>query len=234
MASEPPLLTELSHNSRHPAIPGVRGEVALVVASLFLGILLYYSRQPPWPTVGLVGMSAAAVYLALSLKYANPTSFAELNITRKKAGLYALIGLLVILPGWFFDSLYLYLTGRGWLQFGIATAPPLVISIVAIGISEELFFRGYIQGRLKSLGGNRWVRIVVVCALFMFYKVVIHVWDGWSAAFYLEFFLFGAFKMLFETFWVDWTGSIVTSIVIHIGWDLIIFQGYAGLPPWAL
>ena len=234
MNSETPLQGETSKKTRLPAVPGVRGEVALVVASLFLGILLYYSRHPPWPTVGVIGMLAAAVYLALSLKYANPTSFAELHITRKKAGLYALIGLLVILPGWFFDSLYLYLTGRGWLQFGIATAPPLVVSIVAIGISEELFFRGYIQGRLKSLGGNRWVRIVVVCALFMFYKVIIHVWDGWSSAVYLEFFLFVAFKMLFETFWVDWTGSIVTPIVIHIGWDLIIFHGYAGLPPWAL
>ena len=234
MTSENPLHTELSNETRPLAFPGAGGEVVLVVVGLFLGILLYYSRQPPWPTVGLVGMFATAVYLALSFRYANPTSFADLNITRKKAGLYALIGLLVILPGWFFDSLYMYLTGRGWLQFGIATAPPLIISIVAIGISEELFFRGYIQGRLKSLGSNRWVRIIVVCALFMFYKVLIHVWEGWPITVYLEFFLFGAFKMLFETFWVDWTGSIVTPIVIHIGWDLIIFQGYAGVPPWAL
>jgi membrane protease YdiL (CAAX protease family) len=234
MASETPRQTEPTNETRQLAYPGVRGELVLVVAGLFLGILLYYSRQPPWPTVGLIVMLAASVYLALSLKYANPTSYTELHITRRKAGIYALIGLLVILPGWFFDSLYMYLTGRGWLQFGIATVPSLVISIVAIAIAEELFFRGYVQGRLKSIGGNRWVRIVVVCALFMFYKVLIHVWDGWSVVIYLEFFLFGAFKMLFETFWVDWTGSIVTPIVIHIGWDLIIFQGYAGLPPWAL
>lgn len=140
----------------------------------------------------------------------------------------------LILPAWFFDSLYSYVVGRGWLPLRIASSPSLILSILAVATCEEVFFRGYLLGRLKALGGNRWGRIALVCALFMFYKVLVHSWEGWSFATYAGFFVFGAFKMVFETFWVDWTGSIVTPIVIHIGWDLIMFQGYTGPPPWAL
>jgi membrane protease YdiL (CAAX protease family) len=138
------------------------------------------------------------------------------------------------LPAWFFDSLYAFLIDGQWLPLGIARSPSLILSILAVAICEELFFRGYVLGRAKSVGMHRWGRILLVCALFMFYKVLVHSWDGWSSVAYAIFFFFGAFKMLFETFWVDWTGSIVTSVVIHIGWDLIMFQGYTGPPPWAL
>lgn len=116
----------------------------------------------------------------------------------------------------------------------LASSPALILSSLAVASCEEVFFRGYLLGRLKALGGNRWGRILLVCALFMFYKVLVHSWEGWSLAAYVGFFVFGAFKMLFETGWVDWSGSIVTPIVIHIGWDLIMFQGYSGPPPWAL
>jgi membrane protease YdiL (CAAX protease family) len=184
--------------------------------------------------MGLGILVLTALYLALSLKYRNPVSPDALHITRKQAGLYLIVGLLLILPGWFFDSLFSYLTGRGWLPLGIVKSPPLILSILIVAVSEEVFFRGYLLGRLKSLGGHRWVRIILVCVVFMLYKVLIHCWEGWTLAAYLEFFAFGAFKMLFETFWVDWTGSIVTPIVIHIGWDLIMFQQYATLPYWAL
>jgi membrane protease YdiL (CAAX protease family) len=97
-----------------------------------------------------------------------------------------------------------------------------------------VFFRGYLLGRLRSLHINKWIRIALVSALFMFYKVLVHSWEGRPLAQYAEFFAFGAFRMLLPTFWADWTGSIVTTIVVHIGWDLIMFQGYSGLPPWAL
>ena len=206
----------------------------LVVLGFYLGLLLYYSRRLPWSVVGLGGVTLTALYLAYSLKYANPTSLSALHITHKRAGLHLLVGLFLILPAWFFDSLLSYVAGRGWLPLGIASSPALILSILAVATCEEVFFRGYLLGRLKSLSVNRWVRAMLVCALFMFYKVLIHSWEGWSLGAYAEFFMFGAFKMLFETFWVDWTGSIVTPIVIHIGWDLIMFQGHAGPPPWAL
>jgi len=212
----------------------VKGEVVLTVSGLYLGIFLYYSKHLPWSPIGVVILTLTAFCLAYSLKYIHPTTLSALNVTRKRAGLYILVGLLVVVPGWFFDSLASYLSGRGWWSFGIAKSPPLIISILIVAISEELFFRGYVQGRLKSLGGNRWARIAAVSAIFMFYKVIVHAWDGWPFATYAGFFAFGAAEMLFETFWVDWTGSIVTSIVIHIGWDLIVFHAYTGLPPWAL
>jgi membrane protease YdiL (CAAX protease family) len=212
----------------------VKYEVVLAISGLYLGIFLYYSKRLPWSPIGLIILTLTAFCLAYSLKYIHPTTLSSLNITRKRAGLYILVGLILIIPGWYFDSLASYLFGRGWLPFGIAKSLPLIISILIVATSEELFFRGYLLGRIKSLGGNRWVRIVAVSAMFMFYKVVVHTWDGWSFVTYAGFFAFGAFEMLFETFWVDWTGSIITPLVIHIGWDLIVFQGYTGLPPWAL
>jgi len=212
---------------------GVKGEVVLITLGLYIGIVLYYSRRPLWSLTGLGVLTFTAFCLAFSLKYVNPTSLGALHITRERAGLYLVVGLLLILPGWFFDSLCSYLSGRDWLPLGIASSPSLILSILVVATSEEVFFRGYLLGRLKSLDGNRWVRIALVCALFMFYKVLVHSWEGWSFAIYVRFFAFGAFKMLFETFWVDWTGSVVTPIVIHIGWDLIMFQEYIGLPYWA-
>jgi membrane protease YdiL (CAAX protease family) len=216
------------------SLPGPRGEAALVVLGFYLGIFFYYSRLLPLTFVGLSGITCTAFYLAYSLKYVNPTSLPALHVTRQRAGLYLLLGLVLILPGWFFDSLYSYLTGSGWLTLRVTTSAPLILSILAVATCEELFFRGYVLGRLKALGGNRWARILLVCALFIFYKVLIHSWEGWPLAAYAEFFVFGAFKMLFETWLVDQTGSVVTPIVIHIGWDLIMFQAYTGLPPWAL
>ncbi len=216
------------------SLPGPRGEVALVILCFYLGIFFYYSRRLPWSFIGLNGVTCAAFYLAYSLKYVNPTSLPALHVTRQRAGLYLLIGLVLILPGWFFDSLYSYLSGSGWLKLSVTTSLPLILSILAVATCEELFFRGYVLGRLKALGGNRWARILLVSALFIFYKVLVHAWAGWPLAVYAEFFAFGALKMLFETWWVDRTGSVVTSIVIHIGWDLIMFQAYTGLPPWAL
>lgn len=214
--------------------PGVRGEIALVIVGFFLGIFLYYSRHLPWLLIGLALITLTALYLVFSLRYVNPTSPSTLHLTRRRLGLYLLVGLLLVIPGWFFDSLYSYLRGNGWLSLGITTSPPLILSILLVATSEELFFRGYLLGRIKSLGTRRLARIVLVCAMFMGYKVLIHSWEGWPLAAYAEFFAFGALKMLFETAWVDWTGSIVTPVVIHIGWDLIMFQDYAGLPPWAL
>lgn len=223
-----------SREEVRPSLPGIRGEVTLGVCGLYLGLILHYSKRFPWSLVGLGGLTFTALYLAYSLKYLNPTSLSALHITRKRARLYLLAGLILILPAWFFDSLFSHLSGNGWLSLGIATSPSLIISILVVATCEEVFFRGYLLGRLKSLGGNRWGRIVLTSALFMFYKVLVHSWEGWSIATYTWFFTFGAFKMLFETFWVDWTGSIVTPIAIHIGWDLIMFQGYAAPPPWAL
>jgi membrane protease YdiL (CAAX protease family) len=208
--------------------------VAIVILSFFAAIYLYYSKTLPWLFFGLGALTLTSVYLAFSLKYVNPATLAELHITRHRAGLYLLVGLLLILPAWFFDSLYAYLIDGQWLTLGIAQSPALILSILAVATCEELFFRGYVLGRAKSVGMQRWSRILLVCALFMFYKVLVHSWDGWPVSSYAIFFFFGAFKMLFETAWVDWTGSIVTSVVIHIGWDLIMFQDYTGIPPWAL
>jgi membrane protease YdiL (CAAX protease family) len=224
----------VSRNKDKQPFFGVKGEVTLITLGLYIGIVLYYSKHPSWLLTGLGVLTFTAFYLAFSLKYVNPTSLGALHITRKRAGLYLVVGLLLILPGWFFDSLCSYLSGKDWLPLGIASSPSLILSILVVATSEELFFRGYLLGRLKSLDGNRLIRIMLVCAVFMFYKVLVHLWEGWPLASYIMFFAFGAFKMLFETFWVDWTGSIVTPVVIHIGWDLIMFQGYQGLPHWAL
>jgi membrane protease YdiL (CAAX protease family) len=216
------------------SFPGVRGEVALVILGFHSGIFFYYSKSLPWSVIGLAAVTLTAVYLAFSLKYISPTCLSALHITRKRAGRYLLVGTLLVLPAWFFDSLCAYLFGGRWLPLGVASSPSLILSILAVATCEEVFFRGYLLGRIKSLGTGRWGRIVLVCAVFMFYKVLVHSWEGWSSVTYAVFFTFGASKMLFETFWVDWTSSIVTPVVIHIGWDLIMFQGYTGLPPWAL
>jgi membrane protease YdiL (CAAX protease family) len=202
---------------------------------LYLGIWLYYSKRSPWTAIGLTSLTLTALYLAYSLKYVNPTPLSTLNITRKRMGLYLLAGLLLVVPGWFLDSLLSkYLLGRSYPPLGIAKSPLLILSILAVAIGEEVFFRGYLLGRLRSLDGKKWARIVLVSALFMFYKVLVHSWEGRPLAQYVEFFAFGAFRMLLPTFWTDWTGSIVTPIIVHIGWDLIMFQSYSGLPPWAL
>jgi membrane protease YdiL (CAAX protease family) len=226
--------SDASLNTDKRRLPGVESEVVLVILGLCLGIFLHYSRRSPWSLIGLGVLTLTACILALSLKYANPTTLEALHITPKRAGLYLVVGLLLIMPAWLFESLRSYLTGRGWLSLSVTRSPSLILSILAVATSEEVFFRGYLLGRLKSLGTSRWARIVVVSVVFMFYKTLVHSWEGWAPIVYFEFFAFGAFEMMFPTFWVDWTSSILTPIMIHIGWDLIMFQEYMGLPYWAL
>lgn len=217
-----------------PKLPRVKGEVVLITMGLYLGILMYYSRRYPWSLVGLGILTLTAFYLALSLKYRNPVSPDALHITGKQAGLHLIAGLFLILPAWFFSSLLSYLGGNGWLSFGIVTSPLLILSIVLVALSEEMFFRGYLLGRLKSFGGNRWARVVLVSAAFIFYKVLIHCWEGRPFVVHAQFFALGMFQMLLPTLWVDRTGSILATVVIHIGWDLIMFHEYTDLPYWAL
>lgn len=58
-------------------------------------------------------------------------------------------------------------TAKGWLLLPIA----LVFLLFTAGLTEEFFFRGFLQTRLETRFGSPWVAIAIVTLIFSIYHV---------------------------------------------------------------
>jgi len=90
-----------------------RVEVSLVLSRLYIGIVLYYTRILGFQIVGSVFLLLVTLYWGYAIRFGERMTLGNFGLTQRWVGLYLLVGLIVIVPGWFLDSLYSYLMGRG-------------------------------------------------------------------------------------------------------------------------
>lgn len=117
---------------------------------------------------------------------------------------------------------------------GMGTLPssigPFVFAASAVGASEELLFRGYIQGRLRSLGPVP--AAVLAAAAHSGYKVSLFVFLPEGVAvdyFFLGYCTFAA--GLAAGALREWSRSVIPPLAGHVLFDIVVY-GERSLAPW--
>lgn len=180
----------------------------------------------PWTAVGAAGFAIAAAAIPWSgFGAARPAELLGLEGLSTRTVVFAVTGLAIgIIAG-------LYERGSlGMPLFPAGGIKAFVLVACLIGATEELIYRGWLQGRARMFG---WPAAVVIAALaHAAYKTALFAWspDGvavdlpvmafWTAAGGI---VLGLLRVL--------SGSIAPPMLAHVAFDFVVYRSFAH-PPW--
>jgi membrane protease YdiL (CAAX protease family) len=193
---------------------------ALVAATGMVLFALFVHQGLPLVLLSGAGMGMTAVAILRSLR--DETSIPEaLGLSR--TGPMALV-LMGCLAGLILGGIYRLSSGQALVP---GSVQGFLIIAVAIGGTEEILYRGYLQNRFRKAG---LVQAVVLAALCHgAYKTALFALPGGDLLF-LAFWtvaggiLFGLLK--------EWAGSVVPPLAAHIAFDAIVYGDRASAPWW--
>ncbi|MFQ5946879.1 MAG: lysostaphin resistance A-like protein [Anaerolineae bacterium] len=197
--------------------------VVLVIGLLVGGLGIVSGRAgglPPWLLGVVVSLSEAVLIVpAWLLVVRRGGSWSELGFRPYQIGHIAL-GCSFLVAAFLFNALWALVL----LRFGLEGQPDIrqvlgggpqgfVLALVAAGIvapvSEETFFRGLIQGSLRTQYGAA-VAILVSAALFALFHLI--------PATFLPVLVLGiGLSLLYHI-----SGSIWPGIILHAGWNIVM------------
>jgi membrane protease YdiL (CAAX protease family) len=154
-------------------------------------------------------------------------------LTKRKWWLQVLIATGLAFFGWFYFSLYNYLTRGVWIKLGYGGSFAAILAILAVSTAEELFFRGYVQNRL-SLHFPMWQRILVAVVGLALFKNVVHMWEEMAFILHLELLMLGVLHNILPSLWLEWSGSLVGPLAMHVIWDLLVYARLSDIPYWVI
>ena len=210
-----------------------RIELCIVIAGLYTGTLLYYTSELTLQVLSFAILTTATVYWSYSIRHGVVMSLRDFKLTIPKLGANVLIAIGLAVFGWFYFSLYTYLTRGYWLHLGYGGNLAGVFAIIAVSSAEEIIFRGYLQNRL-SLYCPLWCRVLLAVAAMALYKDVVHFWRGMPIVLYIELFLVGVLHNILPSLWMEWSGSLVGPLVLHVVWDLLVYAPLTAIPSWVI
>jgi len=194
----------------------------------FTGILLFAGFiHDPFPLLLLAigGLACTAVVIGFSARHMTIREAFGLKRLNRKVLLYTLPAIVIgVIMGMLTRSRFeLTLIPAGFT--GIAIVAPLV------GSSEELVFRGYMQGQLRSIG--KLFSILTASALHTSYKLLIIL----TLAIPLQ---FDFFYLIFWTYvgglllglLRELSGSTIPPVIAHAVFDIVLYGGLASAPVW--
>jgi membrane protease YdiL (CAAX protease family) len=200
-------------------------EASAAGAAMILFALFLHSE---WPLVLLAPFGLLVTVLAISHFFATSDLFADtFGLTRlsHKAWLYSALGVLMGA-----GAAIAYRLNMGWSPVP-GTLGRFALLAGMIGLTEGLIYRGYIQGRLRSLGP---VAAVTLVALFYsIYKYILFAIPspppGTDVAIlalitFLGSLIGGAMREL--------SGSVVPPIAAHVAWDVVVYGELSRAPWW--
>jgi len=200
-------------------------DVLLVLVGLFLFALYVHERS--WLVViSFTGLFLAALSLVIFFKNAKESIsvFGALRFTPGAIG-FLITG---ILAGGILGVSYRY--------FYVDTTFPVSLTTFAIispliGISEELLFRGYLQGRIRPV--NRVLAIVVAAMGHTMYKFIVlrSLPDpsGIDFPFLITWTMIGG--LIFGLL-RDLSDSVLPPSLAHGCFDVIVYGGFVSAPIW--
>ncbi len=205
-------------------------EPLVVTGGLYAALALYYTRISALQVISGVFLVSIALYWSRALGL-RPMTLADLRITRDRLGIQVLIGIGLAVIGWLFFRYYVFFSRGIWLPLGYGGSFVALLSIVAVAGSEELFFRGYLQNRLRDR--YRFIpRVLIVAASLALYKNVIHIWSGMPVIFHVELFAVSGLLALVTSLFLEWSDNLAGPIVLHVVWDLLVYAHLATIPYW--
>ena len=203
--------------------PLLHGTAAAFGACLFG---LFINGGMPWTLFAAVALLVSALTIAHSfLKESNPPLILGLlPFSRKLIPCLALgcaFGIALGLLFRFYNDLPLFPKAMG----------RFVIVAVGIGATEEILFRGYIQGRLQGLGW--FLAPILAAAAHTMYKLALFVsppagvvvdYPLLAVGTLVAGIVFGGLR--------EWSGSVLPPLAGHVLFDIVVYGERAHAPWW--
>jgi membrane protease YdiL (CAAX protease family) len=208
-------------------------EPLIVTGGLYALTSLYYTRSLPFQALSLLVLIAVAIYWSHAIRHGTGLSRRDLKLTSRRLWLHALLALLLAIFGWFYFSIYLSVTRGQPIKVGYGGSLPAVLTIIVVASAEELFFRGYLQNRL-SQHHPLWRRVLLAVVALALYKNVVHMWEGMPLILHVELLLVGILHNILPSLWMEWSGSLVGPLLLHVIWDLLVYAPMETIPYWVI
>ncbi len=214
-------------------VPTPQSEPLIVTGGLYALTSLYYTRSLPFQVLSFLVLMAVAAYWSHAIRSGPGFSWRDLRLTSRRLWLHAVLALILAILGWYYFSIYLSLTRGQPIRVGYGGSLPAVMTIVVVASAEELFFRGYLQNRL---GQNHplWRRALLAVIALALYKNVVHMWEAMPLILHVELFLVGILHNILPSLWMEWSGSLVGPLLLHVIWDLLVYAPMESIPYWVI
>jgi membrane protease YdiL (CAAX protease family) len=216
-------------------------EALLASAAMVFFGLFVHSRWP-WGLISDLGLAAAALAVLLSLR--SEETIAPVLGLASFGPRVALLSPLGVALGVGLGSLFRWHYGLHWFSGAWGTFAPVAI---ALGAVEELFYRGYLQGRLNQINGV--AAVFVVAAAHAAYKTALLLLPALSTSSRLAMSLLGRptaavpvnlatlalgtflggllFGVLRQA-----ARNVAPSLAAHAAFDVVVYGELANAPWW--
>jgi membrane protease YdiL (CAAX protease family) len=208
-------------------------EPFLITGGLYAFTALYYTRTLVLQVLSLIVLIGTIIYWVHIIRREPAMTWRDFKLTKDKWWLHTLIAIFIAVFGWYYFSLYNKWTRGKPLTLGYGGSISVILSAITVSIAEEVYFRGYLQNSLSSKY-SIWVRVLIAVAALAFYKNVVHLWQGMSFLLHLELFLIGVLHNVLASLWMEWSGSLIGPIVLHVVWDLLVYAPLTSVPYWII
>ncbi len=199
----------------------------MVVSVGMVLFALFAHRGMPGTLVSGAGLLAAAVVIGVSLRRsAQPRELLGISGAGPRLVKAFAIGIAIA------AAVGLLQRNGASVPHEAATGLPLFVLLAClIGMAEELVYRGWMLGRLSSLG---WPAVVIAAVAHAAYKTALFAWPPeavtsvfdlagialWTA---LGGLMLGGLRVM--------SGSVLPAMLAHAVFDAVVYSAYAK-PPW--
>jgi membrane protease YdiL (CAAX protease family) len=200
-------------------------ETTLALTGICIFALFIHGR-PVHRMIAFAALSVAAVVISLSisdvqsfLKYLGLSEFS------KKIGVYSLVGLVL--------GILMVLRCRSISNMALLPKTCTVIAVIApiIGITEELLFRGFLQGKLSSI--NIYTAVILSTFGHTLYKsLVLRSLPVDIGIDFLSLIVFTFIAGLMCGVLRVLSKSIIPACVTHATFDILVYGGLSTWPVW--
>ena len=183
-------------------------------------------QGPPWIVLGAIGLLLTAATMGRQLRrIPRPAALLGLERLPRRAALFGALGAVIGI-----GAGILHRKGLGMSPWPAGVGPFAVVACL-IGATEELVYRGWLQGAARPLG---WPAAVVIASVaHAAYKTSLFAWPFGSVA--IDFVGIGLWTILGGTvvgLLREFSGSVVPSMVAHAGFDFVVYGALTHAPWW--
>jgi membrane protease YdiL (CAAX protease family) len=212
---------EVTKRRWRPVVEALSASVGMVLFAIF-------SHQGlPWTIISACGLLVAAVAIEQSFRSATcPVALLGFSQCSHRVVLFAAVGCAI---GTGFGLLYRISQGMPMLAAG---GPEIFVAVAClIGATEELVYRGWVQGRIRVLGWP--AAVVFAAAAHAAYKMALFAWPPELMDINFSFVALWTFTggIIFGLI-REFSGSVVPPMFAHMTFDLLVYGAVASAPWW--
>jgi membrane protease YdiL (CAAX protease family) len=199
------------------------------VAAGMILFALFSHQSFPLGLIGAAGIVVAGASIVWS-GFGTDTPFRTLGLdsfSLRTAFACVLGGTLGVLAG------FLHRNSLGLPAQPSQSVESFVLVACVIGMTEELIYRGWLFGRIRSAGWPLAVAVAAAAVAHGAYKTALFVWPGVPAAVNLPTILVGTIAggLLLGLLRAS-TGSLVPALIAHAAFDFVVYRAVASAPWW--